>query len=431
MKRTWAIALAILMVCASVGAFAQAKTTISFWAAAVTPERDQFFKDVVAKFEAANPDIHVDYLGVPGDLPSYRQKWDVAWASGSDPDITNDFTSKQVQMGALEPLDKYFDAWADKKSINPALIAGNRTFDPKNHKLYALPYSAQPWVMWVRPDWIKSASLNIPTTWSEFFGDMPKLTNKANGTFGTSIRGGGGSANTLEMLMYSYSGIGSYFDASGKCTINDPKNVEFVQKYLGLFDVCTPQDDLTKGWTQLASTYQSGKAAIIVHNLGSASSHEKAFGGDYSKFEAVAFPKSVKGYVQHPALMPLGLTMSANAKNKDAVWKFLTFYLSSEINSAYCKLYGEIPANMNAAKDDWIQKLPYMAMGAKLLSSPSTHFGANPYYLPGYTTIQSTIEPEIQMVMLKQKTAKQLLDDWAALLEKEKASFDASLKTAK
>jgi multiple sugar transport system substrate-binding protein len=426
MAKKSSIALAIILgTIVAVGAFAQTKATISFWAAAVTPERDQFFKSVVAKFEAANPGIHVDYLSVPGDLTSYRQKWDVAFAAGSDPDITNDFTAKQVEMGALEPLDKYFNAWKGKDSVNPALIAGNRTYDPKNHYLYALPYSAQPWVMWVRPDWFRKAGLKVPTTWNEFFSDVAKLTDKANDTYGTSIRGGGGSANTLEMLMYSYSGILSYFDESGKCTINNPKNVEFVERYLGLFDVSTPEDDLTKGWTQLAATFQSGKAAIVIHNLGSASSHFKAFEGDYSKFQAAPFPKSVKGYVQHPGLMPLGLTMSKNAKNKDAVWKFMAFYLSKEINSDYCKLYGEIPANKEAASADWINGLPYMSMGSKLLTSPSTKFSGTPYYLPGYSTIQTQMEPKIQQAMLKQITAKQLLDEWAQLLEKEKTAYDA------
>jgi multiple sugar transport system substrate-binding protein len=404
------------------------QSTITFWAAAVTPERDQFFKDVVNKFEAKYPDIHVEYMGLPGDLVGYRQKWDVAFASGTDPDITNDFTSKQVQIGALEPLDKYFNKWADRKLINPALVTGNRSFDPKNHRLYALPYSAQPWVMWIRPDWFKTAGLKVPETWDEFFATIPKLTDKDKGVYGLSIRGGGGSANTLEMLMYSYSGISNYFDAKGRCTINDPKNVEFVEKYLGMYNKYTPEDDLTKGWTQLAATFQSGKAAVVVHNLGSASSHEKAFGGDRSKFMALAFPKSIKGYLQHPGLMPLGLTMSKHANNKEAVWKFITFYLSKEINSSYGKLYGEIPANSEAADDAWIHQLPYMETGSQLLTSKATKFGSNPFYLPNYTTIQTKMEPTIQMVMLKQKTAKQMLDEWAKLLEKEKAAFDASLK---
>ena len=229
--------------------------------------------------------------------------------------------------------------------------------------------------------------------------------------------------------MYSYSGITDYFTADGKSTINNPLNVEFVEKYLGLYNVSTPQDDLTKGWTELAATFQSGKAAMVVHNLGSASSMEKAFGGDKTKFQAIAFPKSSKGYIEHPGLLPLGVLMSKTAKEKDATWNVMTYYVSKDINSAYGKLYGEIPANMDAAKDTWVNDLPYMKMASGLLTSKDVKFNSNPYYLPAYTTIQQkTAEPMIQKVMAKKMTAKEMLDQWAAALEKEKKDFDTANK---
>ncbi|MNN77977.1 hypothetical protein D3C81_1944880 [compost metagenome] len=121
--------------------------------------------------------------------------------------------------------------------------------------------------------------------------------------------------------------------------------------------------------------------------------------------------------------MPLGLTMSKTAKDKDAVWTFMTFYLSKEINSKYAKLYGEIPANKEAAKDAWVQELPYMKSAAELLASKDTKFAQNPYYLPGYNNVQKNMEPMIQKVMAKKMTARELLDEWAKQLEKEKAAL--------
>ncbi|GJM68091.1 hypothetical protein HMSSN036_03070 [Paenibacillus macerans] len=202
--------------------------------------------------------------------------------------------------------------------------------------------------------------------------------------------------------------------------------MEFVEKYLGAYNVFTPEDDLNKGWSELAATFQSDKAAIVVHNLGSASSHEKAFGGDRNKFAAVPFPASVKGYREHPGLAPLGLTMSKSAQHKDAVWKFMTFYLSHDINSRYSKLYGEIPANKEAAQDAWVQEIPYMKSASELLNSPDTKFADTPYYLPGYSNVQKAVEPLIQKTMAKRMSARELLDEWADLLAREKASYDQS-----
>ncbi|MEK5240149.1 sugar ABC transporter substrate-binding protein [Paenibacillus sp. FSL L8-0470] len=404
------------------------QTTISFWAAAVTTERNAFFEKIIKQFEEENPDIKVDYLGVPGDLSAYEQKVNVAISAEQAPDIMNDFKADLLARDVLEPLDAYYDSWADKDLISAELIASNRKLDTKEGKLYALPYSSQTWNLWLRPDWFKEAGLALPDTWDQFFEDVAKLTDKSKDRYGLSIRGGAGSANTLEMLMYSYSGIADYFTPEGKATINDPLHAEFLEKYLGAYNVYTPEDDLNKGWSELAATFQSDKAAVVVHNLGSASSHEKAFNGDYTKFEAVPFPKGVNGYREHPGLMPLGLTMTKTAENKDAVWKFMTFYLSHDINSQYAKLYGEIPANQEAAADAWIQDIPYMKSASELLNSADTHFAGTPYYLPGYSNIQKKIEPMIQKVMAKKMTGTEMLDEWAKLLEAEKQSYDQTQK---
>jgi multiple sugar transport system substrate-binding protein len=404
------------------------KETVTFWASAVTPERDAFFKKIVQDFEKKNPSITVNYLGIPGDLNAYEQKVNVAIAAGQEPDITNYFISDLIAKGVLQPLNDYFNKWSQKDKISPETIESVKSMDPIGMKMYALPYSVQAWNVWVRPDWFKMNNLTIPQTWNQFFTAAPKLTDKFKGQYGLSIRGGSGSANTLEMLMYSYSGITNYFTKDGKSTINDPLNVKFVEKYLGQYNITTPEDDLNNGWTELSATFQSGKAAMIVHNLGSASSFAMAFGGDQSKYKAIPFPKSVKGNEVYPQSTPLGLTMFKSAKYKDAVWKFMTFYLSKDINSAYGKLYGEIPANLDAAKDSWVQQLPYMKMGVELLNSPITKFTDNPYYLPGYTVIQKKVEPMIQEVMAKKMTAKTLLDQWADLLTQEKAIYDAANK---
>lgn len=403
------------------------KTTLDFWAAAITPERETFWQGVVKDFMAKNPDITVNYLGVPGDLAAYNQKVNVAMSAGEAPDLINNFTSDLVARGVLEPLDDYFTKWEGKDKITPGSIASMKSADPKGGKLYGLPYGVQPWVMWLRPDWLKTANLPMPDTWDQFFDDAQKLTDKSKGLFGYGIRGGAGSANTLEMLMYSYSGITNYFTKDGKATINDPLHIQFIDKYLGGYNVNTPEDDLNKGWTELAASFQSGKVGMIFHNLGSASAHSKAFNGDLTKFAAAPFPKSGKGYNVHPGVTPSAMMMLNTSKNKDAAWKFMTYFLLNH-NGAYGKLYGEIPPNIDAMKEDWIQSSPYMKMGADLMASKDIKFTDNPVYLPGYTNIQQTMEPMIQKVLAKKMSTKDMLDEWAKQLENEKAKFESKSK---
>lgn len=402
---------------------------VSFWAAAVTDERKQFFDWFANYVHQVYPNITLDMLGVPGDLKDYRQKLDVSIQAGTAPDITNDFRPELVTNGYYENLNEYFDNWKDKDKINEQLIKSNKTYDPKGTGLYALPYSSQTWNMWVRTDWLKEAGLDVPANWNDFFTDVKALTKADQDRYGLGIRGGAGSANTLEMLMYSYSGITNYFNKDGTSTINDAKNVEFVQKYLvDCYNKYTAQDDLTKGWSDLANAFQSGKAGIIVHNLGSASSMVKAFNSDYTKFQAAKFPASDKGYMVHPGLMPLGLSMNSKSENKDAVWKVMTLYLSEEANSKYCQLYGEIPANKEAAQDAFFTDSPYMKVGVDIETSADVKFNDTPYYLPTYSNIQSDMEPNIQAVMSGKMKPKELLDTWAKALEEAYKEYNESVK---
>ena len=403
--------------------------TVTFWAASVTQERQEFF-DWFAKYvHEVYPNITLDMLGVPGNLTDYRQKLDVAIQAGTAPDITNDFRPELVTNGYYQNMNDYFNNWADKGLINEQLIKSNKTYDPNGTGLYALPYSSQTWNMWVRTDWLNSINMKVPTNWPDFFTAVQKLTDKKNDKYGLAIRGGGGSANTLEMLMYAYSGVTNYFDANGKSTINNAKNVEFVQKYLvDTYNTYTSQDDLTKGWAELANAFQSGKAGIVVHNLGSAKSMVTAFQGDYSKFQAAVFPASVQGYVVHAGLMPLGLSMNSQSKNKDVVWKVMQLYLSKEVNTKYCQLYGEIPANTEAAKDSFFSDSPYMSVGVKIETDKSIKFNDTPYYLPTYSNIQSDMEANIQSVMSGKMTPQKLLDNWAAALEEANNEYRSQLK---
>lgn len=403
--------------------------TLKFWFGMQTPERNEFMKGLLKEFEAKNPGIKVEYLGIPGDPSAYKQKLDISVAAGDEPDVSMNFFPDYISRGVYLPLDPYFNKWADRNKLQPAAIASNRSMDVKKQQLYAIPYASVVRVFWVRSDWYKEAGLPIFQTWDQFFNSVPKLTDKSKGRYGTSIRGGGAAAENLEMLMYSYSGITDYFDKNGKCTVNDPLHVQFVEKYLALYDVYTPEDDLTKGWVALAATFQSGKAASIFHNLGSASSHRDAFNGDILKFQAVNLPKGVKGYRVHPNIKPHGYSIHQSSSHKDEAWRLITYLLSKDALSKFGKEYGEIPLNKDTADDSWLHEVPWFATGAELFNSPDTQFYTPPYHLPEWSlALSRELDPMVQQVMAKQMTAKQMLDEWARIMEKAQAKLNTSLK---
>ena len=135
-----------------------------------------------------------------------------------------------------------------------------------------------------------------------------------------------------------------------------------------------------------------------------------------------------KGYVVHPGLMPLGLSMNSQSDHKDAVWKVMTLYLSKEVNEKYCELYGEIPANKEAAEADFFTESPYMSVGLDIENNENVKFNDTPYYLPTYSNIQSDMEANIQAVMSGEMTPQELLDTWAAALEEAYKDYQETMK---
>lgn len=431
MKKIIWLGLIWLMVSSVSLAKTTKQETVSFWMGALTPERTAVWQEIVRSFEKKNPGIKVEFLGVPGDFAAYKQKLDVAVAANMEPDVSANIYTDYVTRGVYLPLDSYVQKWNDKKYFSESAFDTIRAVDAKGHKLYAIMPSTNVRLLWIRPDWFKEAHLKVFKTWDELLVDITKLTNKSKGRFGWSIRGGAASGETLEQLMYSYSGITDYFTADGKCTVNDPVHVKFVEKYLGLYNVSTPEDDLTKGWTQLAATFQSGKCAMVYHNLGSASAHAQAFNNDYSKFMAVNLPMSIKGYRVHAAITPFGYSIHKASKNKEAAWKFIAYITTKEAASKYSQVIGEIPLDTRAAKAAWLKTLPWTKTASQMITSPVsvTQYYKTPYYLPTWKTILAKeVDPMVQQVMMKQMTPKEMLDKWAKLMEKAKEDFDQSLK---
>jgi len=73
------------------------KETITFWDNNGGPARTPVFQHLIAQFEQANPDVHVEYVGIPSS--SVQQKYDTAIAGGATPDVGGITTSGEILMG--------------------------------------------------------------------------------------------------------------------------------------------------------------------------------------------------------------------------------------------------------------------------------------------------------------------------------------------
>ncbi|WP_406128162.1 ABC transporter substrate-binding protein [Streptomyces sp. NBC_00989] len=396
------------------------KGTITFWDNNGGVRTD-IWKQIIADFEKKNPDIKVKYVGIPA--ASAQSKYDTAIQGGGLPDVGGVGTAVLAEVavqGALEPLDSRLKSSSLNGKLSQNLLDVSKSAGGGD-TLYQIPTSANNGTLWYRTDLFKAAGLDAPTTWSKFYAAADKLTDKAKNKFGFTIRGGEGSIAPALDAVYGQTGITSFWNGD-KTTVNDPKNVAALAKYVSLFKKDTPSADLNNDFTKMVAQWDSGTIGMLSHNLGSYQDHLKALGAD--KFKGIPNPTQDDGTRVQISNPVDGLSLFKSSKNKEAAWKFIEFAVSAGENSKYNESAGQVPANTDAASAAWIQKSEPTQLAAAALNGASTKIVQLPYYLPDWNTIsKADNEPNFQKLLLGKMTAKEFLDTLADQLNKAQADW--------
>jgi len=403
---------------------AREKVNLVFWDENAGPDRTPYYKVLIKEFEEQNSNIHVEYVGLP--KKSAKQKIDTAIAANDLPDVCGVQTSWLADFAArkvLLELDPLFDKWSEKDKISPSIIQSNRDM-VLDKKLYQIPNTMSMEILWYRPDWFKEAGVKVPENWDEFFNAVEKMTDKDNRRYGFTIRGGDGAAIQLPRMMFAYSGFTDFFDTHGKCQINHPKHVEFVKKYMALYKKFTPISDVTNGYKEMIAAFDTGTVAMVQHNIGSYSQHNKFLKTE--QYAPLPLPKTADGEFIQEGGNTNGYGIFKTTKHPEEAWKFVSFLCSQESQSYWNQSIGQIPTHLDSLKEPWAKELPQMQLALQMLSNPNLKFYQPPMYLPEYRSIlDQTGDPGIQAVMTGRKSVEEFLNEWAVAFEKSKQKYDA------
>jgi multiple sugar transport system substrate-binding protein len=406
----------------------EAKGTIQFWDTNANPTLTKKWEKLIDDFGAANPDIKVEYVGLPNS--SYLQKVDNALASGEVPDVLligNDIAHLLAQ-NALVSLDEAFEKSSLTGKIDRTMIDNERR-NSADSRVYKAPLSALSDVIWYRTDWLKQKGIQEPKTYDEFFTVTQQLTEKQKNKFGFAFRGGPGSMPPMFAMTYGMAGIGKFFTDSGECTFNDPAAVKALERYVGLYGTVSAPADLSNDYAKIVAAFDGGSAWATHHNLGSTQDHFKALGPE-NIAGVQPFPNA-DGVITATAPAISGLGILAKSEKKAAAWKFIEF-MSTEANSEWTEAVGQVPANVEAAKAPWVQQSQPLRTIVETSKNTKTQYLQLPTYLPDYSKILKTeMEADFQKVLQKQLTAQAFADKYAARFEQAKKEYDESLRSGK
>ncbi|MEU4090413.1 ABC transporter substrate-binding protein [Streptomyces aureus] len=202
---------------------ASKEQTINFWHAWSAPNEVKAVKSLVAGFEKAHPNIHVNIVGNMTD-----DKINQALRAGGDkaPDVVSSFTTNNVgkfcSSGAFVDLNPFFKkAHIDPETTFPKAMNeytqfdGNRCTVPLLGDAYGLYYN--------KTAFEKAGISSPPKTWSEFEKDAKKLTVTKGDSYSQLgfMPNYHGWESTTEHYFGQFSP--TYFDSSGKSNIaKDP-----------------------------------------------------------------------------------------------------------------------------------------------------------------------------------------------------------------
>lgn len=330
-------ALFVLLAVLTSAVVAQDTVTVKLWMHD-HPPRVPLDKDQIAKFEADNPSIKVEYTVVPD------QEWDTtlatALASGSGPDLFNQATfaiGQFYSQGVLAPIDAAAAGYADQAAVykayesGDALLAG-ATFDKT---LYGLPTELSAYACYTNDDLWKKAGLDpakdFPTTWEDLKTVAEKLTVRdANGALTQRGFDFKWDASIFMLLIFNpmvqQLGNSMIDEVNYTASINTPE----VKQVLSYWDSWANE------WKLGGAQYTSSRAAFLAGELAT-----DCDGGNW--FAPQADDAKIS-YSIHP------IPVWKDAKNKNGFANYAYFFMvnssaTPEVQAASWKLAGYLTAN--------------------------------------------------------------------------------------
>lgn len=406
-----AACLAVMLLAVPLASAAK-KVTITFWQAGGNPETSALVRQIIKEFEAANPDIQVNFQAIPWAEDPHT-KFQAAIVGGTIADVFTVGDPFELVLAAadgLEPLDGYMSQEM-KNDFYPQFLE-RATY---KGKIYALPWFGTIRAMFYRKDLLAAAGVPEPTTswtWEEFLTYAKKLTRDLNGDGIVDQYGFGTSGRYVSQYQPFVRQNGADFvdEERNVATANDPAVIEAMQFYVDLIRThkVTPPGITTINLQEIQKMFAEGKVAMFFDCEDTAAmfSREPALAG---KFGVGLLPHR-NGHAAYAGTDVV--VMSRQSKNKEAVWKFMEFFLSPKWMAEYCKLSGFSPARKSLAGHEYF-KDPIRQAFAKQLEVGGYFY----FKHPKASSFSSAIRAEVQEAMEGKKTAKQAMDDLQKKLE--------------
>ncbi|MBP3962024.1 ABC transporter substrate-binding protein [Paenibacillus lignilyticus] len=387
-----------------------------------SPNRTKLIQASIDKFEAANPNIEVEFISPPFDQADNKIRTMLGAKEDIDILEVRDLNvAEMVNNGFVEPLNAYTDKWADFGT----LTAVSKSVGSVGDKLYFIPNGLYERQLFYRADWFKEMGLTPPKTWDELYETAKKLTDPAKNRFGFSFRGGSGSTGTTDAMIQAFNGAkvnveDSMFTTDGATIYSTPEAKAAMELYLKLYKDASPPDSVNWGFQEQVQAFTSGVTGMLLQDPDVIQSlAEKMEEGTWATAPLQTGPTGKALFAAGGA----GWGIAANSEHKEAAWKLIEFLSSPAENTQFSKDFGLIPVHSSATEDEFFKTGPYKTL-LDMSNQPDTFVNFKPaFQYAGNAQWGQVAMETTQALLLGQANLDDTLKKWDKYWVDEKAKM--------
>ena len=359
-------------------------------------------QELSKKFEAANPDIKLNWVVLEEGV--LRQK------------VTTDIAAKGGQFDVMTIGMYEAPIWAKKgwltemKDLGAAydvddLIKPMRDGLSVDGKLYALPFYGETSMTYYRKDLLEAKGLKMPAkpTWDDIEKFAAAMNDKEKGIYGICLRGKAGWGDNMAFLstMVNSNG-GRWFDEKWQPQLTSPEWKKTVNQYVNLLTKYGPPGVSSNSFNESLALMQESKCGMWIDASVAAG---MLYDPKTSKVaDKIAFaPSPVGSYANASGwLWAWSLAVPASSTKQEAAKKFVTWATSKEYIAEVAKSkgnWGAVPPGTRKstyANPEYQKAAPFAAFVNDALNKVDpAHATAQP--VP-YVGVQYVGIPEFQAI---------------------------------
>lgn len=380
------------------GAEAGKPVTLEFWTIALQPTFNDYFNELIAKYESSHPGVKVEWKDYPYDAISQRLL--TSTASGKSPDVVNlntEFASQLGSKGALLNLNEYL---TDEEA--KSYFEGIYNSTVLNGKAYALPWYTGTEVLFMNTKLVKEAGLdpaNPPQTREELVEWARQVHEKT---------GVAGYAQQLISKLFPIDGIPILNEDKTAAAFNTPEAEAMIAQMRDLMaeGVVLKED---AEFSKQIQYFSGEQVAFQLSGPTFINFIKKSAPDVYKNTIAVTLPT---GKANLRLSNSMDLVVPQKSKNPEQAVEFAAFITNAENQTAFSKVANTLPSSKASIEDPFFtQSDGSLEAEAKVASSQSLD-KATDYMVgvPNAGDINSALARGLQEILMNGADIKETLN---------------------